>query len=249
VRTLHKIFGKSMLASICIVGALIIALLPAAVVGAGSSDSGFHISQWTGETWEQIYQHQFQVQYSTEAFTVDEVDGKVVLRIVQVGTPFADIDQISVMVDGEELAPEYARYTGSGESILEDILELDHNVVVAHEQEIEISWDVPAGNDGVTVYLTANEYGHGVPLHFPKTGYATYDMGSNIGTITVDGLIDETDGTVPLYSPYWQSSSGHPDGYTYIYVCDDEEYVYFSLDVTGDNTNEYGEDFKKGIPH
>jgi hypothetical protein len=243
VRTLHKMFGKSMLASICIVGALIIALFPAAVVGAGSSESGFHISQRTGETWEEIYQHQFRVQYSTEAFTVDVVDGKVALRIVQVGTPFADVDQISLMVDGEELTPEYARYTGSGESILDDILELDNNVVIAHEQEIEISWDVPAGNDSVTVYLTANEYGHSLPFHFPETGYATYTMGSNTGSITVDGLITETDGTVPLYAPYWQPSTGHPDGYTYIYVCDDEEYVYFSLDVTGDNTNEYGEDW------
>ena len=243
MRTFHKMFGKSMLASICIIAVLIIALFPAAVVGADSSESGFRISQWTGETWGEIYQHQFQVQYTTEAFTVDVVDGKVALRIVQVGTPFADVDQISLMVDGEELGPEYARYTESDQSIVEDILELDHNVVIAHEQEIEISWDVPAGNDSVTVYLTANEYGHGVPLHFPVTGYATYDMRSNAGSITVDGLITETDGTLPLYAPYWQPSSGHPDGYTYIYVCDDEEYVYFSLDVTGDNTNEYGEDW------
>jgi hypothetical protein len=243
VRTLHKMFGKSMLASICIIGALIIALFPAAVVGAGSSESGFYISQWSGETWEGIYQHQFEVQYSTEAFTVDVVDGKVALRIVQVGTPFADIDQISLMVDGEEITPEYARYTGSGQSILDDILELDNNVVLAHEQEIEVSWDVPAGNDCMTVYLTANEYGHGPSVRFPETGYATYEMGSNTGSITVDGLIAETDGMIPLYTPYWQSTSGHPDGYTYIYVCDDEEYVYFSLDVTGDNTNEYGEDW------
>jgi len=236
-------FGKSMLASICIVGVLIVALFPAAAVGAGSSENGFHISQWTGETWEEIHQHQFQVQYGTEAFTVGVVDGKVALRVVQVGTPFADVDQISLMVDGEELTPEYARYTESGQGVLEDILELDHNVVIAHEQEIEVSWDVPAGYGSVTVSLTANEYGHGLPLHFPDTGCATYAMGSNTGSITVDGLITETDGTVPLYSPYWQPSSGHPDGYTYIYVCDDEEYVYFSLDVTGDNTNEYGEDW------
>ncbi len=203
MRTLHKMFGKSILASICIVGALIVALFPAAAVGAGSSESGFYISQWTGETWKEIYQHQFKVQYSTEAFAVGVVDGKVALRLVQAGTPFADVDQISLMVDGEELNPEYARYTESGQSIVEDILELDSNVVLAHEQEIEVSWNVPAGNDSVTVYLTANEYGHGLPLHFPETGYATYDMGSNTGSITVDGLITETDGAVPLYAPYW----------------------------------------------
>ena len=243
MKTMRRMFVNSMLVSICVVGALIAALLPAPLVTADSPESGFHISQWTGETWEEIYHHQFQVQYSTEAFTVDVVDGKVVLRIVQVGTPFADVDQITLMADGEELIPEYGRYVATGVSILEDVLELDHNVVIAHEQEIEASWDVPAGYGGVTVYLTANEYGHGLPFQFPETGYATYEIGSNTGSIDVDGSITETDGTIPLYSPYWQPSSGHPDGYTYIYVCDDEQYVYFSLDVTIDNTNEFGEDW------
>jgi PKD repeat protein len=234
-------FGKSMLVPICIVGVLIAALFPAAAIAADSSEGGFHISQWTGETWEEIYQHQFQVQYSTEAFTVDVVDGKVVLRIVQVGTPFADIDKISLMVDGQELIPEYAQYAGNGQSILEDILDLDHNVVLAHEQEIEVCWDAPGSQ--ATMYLTANEYGHAWPFHFPEVGYATYEMGSNTGSITVDGLITETDGTVALYSPFWSPATGHPDGYTYIYACDDDQYVYFSLDITMDNTNEYGDDW------
>ena len=78
---------------------------------------------------------------------------------------------------------------------------------------------------------------------FPQTGYATYEMGTNTGSINVDGFITETDGKAPLYSPFWRPTTGHPDGYTYIYVCDDGQNVYFSLDVTGDNTNEFGEDW------
>jgi hypothetical protein len=244
MKTVNKMFGKSFkLLSICIVAVLIAAIFTVPVIAADSSEGGFHISQWTGDAWEEIYQHQFQVKYSEQAFSFDVVDGKVTLRITQVGTPFADIDQISLMVDGEELIPEYARYTGNGQSILEDILELDHNVVLTHEQEIEVSWDVPTVFDQVTVSLTANEYGTAFPFQFPGTGYATYKMGSNTGSITVDGLISETDGTAPLYAPFWRPSTGHPDGYTYIYVCDDEQYVYFSLDVTCDNTNEFGEDW------
>ena len=245
MRTLHKMSGRSMLASICIIGVLIAALLPVPAVTGDSSESGFHISQLTGGTWEEIYQHQFQVEYSTDAIAVDVLDGRVLLRIVQAGTPFADIDQISLMIDGVELSPEYARYTASGQTVLQDILELDDNVVIAHEQEVEIYWDVPAGYDSATVYVTANEYddSNGMPFRFPEMGYATYEMGSDAGSITVDGLISEIDGTVPLYSPFWRPVSGHPDGYTYIYVCDDEQYVYFSLDIASDNTNEYGEDW------
>jgi uncharacterized repeat protein (TIGR01451 family) len=208
-----------------------------------SSDSGFLISQRTGDTWEEVYQHQFQTQYSTEEFSFNAVAGEISLRIVQKDTPFADIDQIKLSACGVDLIPEYARYTEDGQSILDDILEIDHNVVLAHEQEIAISWEMPPGCNNAVLHLTANEYGHGSPVQFPWDGYVTYDMGSNPGSITVDGAITETDGSVPLYVPLWQPSSGHPDGYTHIYVCDDSENVYFSLDITSDNTNEYGEDW------
>ena len=123
----RKMPANSILLSLCIVSVLIAALVCVPAVTAGSSGSGFHISQWSGEAWEEICQRQFEVEYRTDAFPVGVVDGKVVLRIVQVGTPFADVDQISLMADGEELIPEYARYTATGESVLEDILELDHN--------------------------------------------------------------------------------------------------------------------------
>ena len=74
-------------------------------VEADSAESGYHVSQQTGETWVEICQHQFPVQYSTEAFTADVMDGKVVLRIVQSGKPFADIDQISLKAGNEEFNP------------------------------------------------------------------------------------------------------------------------------------------------
>jgi hypothetical protein len=244
MRVLKKVFSKKSF-KVWLIGAIITLLagLLTIPVVAAEDESGFIVSQLTAKDWQKIYQHEFQVEYSTEEFIVDVIDGKVELRIVQKGTPFADIDQIKLTVDGAGLIPEYARYTENGESILEDILKIDNNVVLAHEQEIEISWDVHIDNDQAILSLTANEYDHGLPFRFPDKENAAYEMGSNPGSITVDGLISETDGTTPLYSPYWNPSSGHPDGYTYIYVNDDAENVYFSLDVTADNTNEFGEDW------
>ena len=62
--------------------------------------------------------------------------------------------------------------------------------------------------------------------------------------MNVDGLIDEVDGKQkPLYAPYWKPVTGHPYGETYIYVNDDKENVYVSLDITMDNTDEYGLDW------
>jgi hypothetical protein len=241
-----------------LMGVLILAMMPQTVLavsaipeqpssdGIGSpvsSESGFSISQWTGNTWEEVYQQQFQAQYSTEEFTFNAVDEEISLRIMQKDMPFADIDQVKLVACGQDLIPEYARYTADSQNVLDDILEIDYDVVLAHEQEMEISWEVPDGCDNATLFLTANEYGHSYPLRFPINEYVAYEMGSNSGSIVVDGSINETDGTTPLHSPFWQPATGHPDGYTYIYVCDDSENVYFSLDITPDNTQEYGEDW------
>jgi uncharacterized repeat protein (TIGR02543 family) len=243
MKALFKVFRKSVFYPVCVTVAAIAVLFPVPAIATNSMESGYFISQQIGETWVGVYQHQFQVQYRTESFSVDVVDGKVVLRIVQTGAPFADIDQINIKIATKDFAPAYARYTWNGENILDDISGLDNNVVLAHEREIEVGWDLPAGYKCVLVNLTANEYGHSLPFHFPENGYLSYKMGSNIGSITVDGLIAESDGTVPLCASFWRPDTGHPDGYTFIYLCDDEQYVYFSLDVTCDNTNEFGEDW------
>ncbi|MDY6986882.1 MAG: hypothetical protein SWQ30_02395 [Thermodesulfobacteriota bacterium] len=208
-----------------------------------SSEGAFHISQWNGNAWEESYHPPFQVTYSTKAFDFNPIDGNVSLRIVQTGLPFADIDQARLVACGQELHPEHARYTGNNQSILHDILEIDHDVALAHEQETEISWRLPDECEQATLFLHANEYGHTGPLHFPVTGYVGYEMGSNMGSIVVDGTINETDGSDALYSPFWKPSTGHPDGTTYIYICDDSESLYFSLDVTADNTQDYGADW------
>ncbi len=211
---------------------------------AGVSSGGtFHISQWTGSAWEELYQHQFPVDYSTEEFALDAVDGSITLRIVQCNKPYADIDQIKLGACGTELTPSYARYAADSQDVLADIIEIDHDVIVVHEQEVEISWEMPVGCDEATLCLTANEYDDGLPFEYPWHSYLTYEIGSNPGSIFIDGCISETDGNTPDYIPYWQPTSGHPDGYTYIYICNDDDNVYFSLDVTSDNTREIGKDW------
>lgn len=47
----------------------------------------------------------------------------------------------------------------------------------------------------------------------------------------------------PAYSPIWRPNSGHPDGVTNVYISEDNEFVYFSFDITCDNTNDIGEDW------
>ena|GEM_PF-5264793 len=200
----------------------------------------YHISQFNG-AWGEIYKRSFGTEYATEQFTITPVDNNVKLRIAQRGIPFADVDQAKLMACGEEIAPEYAVYTATGESVLEDILLIDHNVIIAHDKEIEISWDIPESCGEAKLYLTANEYGRREPFY---TDPMHYEIGENTGTLEVDGLLTETDGmATPIYSLFWEPRTGHPDGYTYIYASDDAENVYISLDITMDNTDEFGEDW------
>jgi parallel beta-helix repeat protein len=209
--------------------------------GGLGNPTSFHLSQLTTTGWEEIYIESFPTDYETKAFPVSIINGRVVMRFVQRDTPFGDIEQIRLVAGEEIIAPDYAIYAETGEDVLDDILWDDHNVVVAHDRVIEVGWTCKSGEDDATLYLKANEYGHGYPLEFPMMGTASYEMGSNPGTITVDGVLENVG--EPLYQPYWRPTSGHPDGYTYIYVNDDSNYLYISLDITSDNTNESGEDW------
>ena len=203
------------------------------VLAAGT----FHISQFDGASWNEVYERTFPVQYATEAFGFNQTGGKVKLRITQKDLDFADIDSIRLQACGENITPDYAIYADTGQSVLDDVLHIDNNVIAAHEKPVEMSWSIPSScSEEATVYLTANEYGEmGAPFLFN----GAYRMGSAPGAITVDGVVNESDGVkAPQYTPYWTPVTGHPPGYTYVYISDDSQNVYFSIDVTADNTND-----------
>jgi parallel beta-helix repeat protein len=213
--------------------------------GNGDMPTTFHLSQLdSSDVWQEMYSSPFATMYSTKEFKFNKVNGQVKLRVVQNGNaPFADVEAIQLTACGVDITPTYAKYVDSGESVLEDILAIDHNVAIAHEKEIEVSWGIPTScNEQAIVALTANEYFSGLPLYFPDAGYAA--ISQNIAVPLIDGYLDETDGIEePTYTDLWRSDSGHPTGYTYIYTSQDDENVYLSLDITSDNTNEYGLDW------
>jgi parallel beta-helix repeat protein len=194
----------------------------------------YHLSQLgSSGTWEEVYCAPFPVRYATKEFRFSKTEDHITVRIVQNGSvPFADVEAAQLTACGQEILPKYARYVDSGESVLEDILEIDSNVIVAHEREIEVSWDIPDSCSETAI----------LPLFFPDAGYATVSHDTAVPVI--DGKLDETDGIeTPTYTVFWRFDSGHPEGYVYVYTSQDDENVYISLDITPDNTNEYGEDW------
>ncbi len=192
------------------------------IISLGSVSAEFYVNGQSAD---------FDVKYSTEKFAFS-VNEDFVLRVSQSGEPFADVDAIRVRACGKEILPNKAEI--AEKNVLEDILEIDNNVVVVSDV-LEVSYDVGSCKFA-EVYLTANEYGHASPFNFD----GIYKIGSSFGRLS---LTSKNYCPVPLYSLYWEPSTGHPKGYTYVYVSEDSEKIYFSVDVTPDNTEEYGEDW------
>lgn len=199
----------------------------------------YHISQLSGGAWEEKYVEHFPRGYATKEFSFAPVGGAVTLRAAQVNTDFGAIDQMVLKACGEEIAPDYAVQDGS--DVKADILYADNNVVEDHNKFVEASWQVPGGCAEATLVLKANEYTKGMPFRWPAEGYLDYVSG---GAIVADGVLNETDGIrKPEYAFYWDMSKAHPAGYTYVYTGEDAKNLYFALDITPDNTNDWYVDF------
>jgi len=223
---------------------LILIILSSQNVLASDTDSAFHISQLKNGSFEEVFTHKYSAKFTTKNFELKNLSNNLTLRINEFGDlPYSGMDSAVLNACGQKLTPTSAFYVDGNKDISSDILSTDLNVVVTHNKPIQISWDLPQGCSTATLSMNANEYDSGLPFHFPSTGIASYQLGSNIGSLNIDGKLDETDGTNPIYTPYWYPSSGHPNGSVYIYAKDDADFLYFATDVTIDNTNDIGPDW------
>lgn len=184
----------------------------------------YHISQYVDGSWVEKYAQEFSKNYETKSFIFQPVKNhNLKLQINQKHIDFGDIDQIQLKACDKVVTPEYARYVNGGQSVLDDILQIDKNVVVAHESPVEVSWNIPSDcNSNLRLDLTANEYGPGSPLSYMDS----YKIGHPKD-----------------YSPNWVGTSGHPQGPTFVHVRDDANNVYVTEEVTSDNTNEKYQDW------
>jgi len=209
------------------------------------SQDGFHISQYINNEWKQLYVSPFKVKYETKSFSLTPQNGQVKIRIDEKVTPYADIEFANLTACGQNLTPQYASYVSNNNSVLSDIMKDDNNVSVIHDSPIEISWQIPKNcNNDVTFKLKANQYyaseanAHRFPENGVKETHYTFQNNGSIQTgVNLKG-IDKV--VAPTYNIFWESGTGHPSNYAYIYMKDDSNFVYIGLDVTGDNTNEQG---------
>ena len=77
------------------------------------------------------------------------------------------------------------------------------------------------------------------------SAFYSYTLGSRPGGLTIDGDIAETAAAEPFFKEYCATGSGHPSGFIYGWVMNDEENLYVALDFTPDNTMDGDKDYAK----
>lgn len=215
----------------------------------GTVPGSFHISQLNNENvWVEKFIQPFEVAYSTKSFVFENNIKSLTLRIEQKTIPNGDIELAELNACGSIITPVYAKLVISGKDVLNDILFDDNNVVVVHDNPIEISWEIPnTCTEKLILNLKANEYDSKEENHFrfPERGMGNEEyVFSNEKTITIDGVINEVDGVEKAeFSPLWIPGTGHPIGSPFFYFNDDSQYVYLSADIVNDNSDEWGTDW------
>ena len=75
--------------------------------------------------------------------------------------------------------------------------------------------------------------------------FYTYTLGSNIGTVNIDGNIEEINDREPFVKEFRKTGSGHPFGDVYFWVMNDDENLYVIMDLSVDNTYDGDKDYGK----
>lgn len=163
-------------------------------------------------------------------------EGNIRVRLLQQGGGAAQIDSVTL---GDK-SPIEVRGIENG---LKKLSDKDFDVIDAFNKSIEMTF--PFNRDHMILKLTARVEAariSKVPFQFPtanlykemslKSRFYTYGIGTR-----------KTDS--PFFKEYSLSGSGHPSGYTYGWVSNDEKNLYVRIDFTPDDTMDGDKDYAK----
>ncbi len=157
------------------------------------------------------------------------------IRIEERGGGAAHID--AALLGGR--APE--RVKGSDDRrALEKVSKQDFDVIDSFHKRIELVY--PAAGKDRTLSLTARVESPGIsktPFQFPVDNlFKAMNRSSSFYTYRMN-----SQGTAPFFKEYAQTGSGHPSGYTYGWVRNDDRNLYVKIDFTPDNTMDGDKDY------
>lgn len=169
------------------------------------------------------------------------------IRLLQRGGGPAFLD--SVFLGGEPPV----KVNGGSDREMYKLSEKDYDVMdVGREVLLEFT----AGLERRELTVTARIEGEDIirtPFQFPLenlfkkmydgSSFYNYRINSSRGSFAADGDISETSGREPFFREYVVPGSGHPPGFIYGWVWNDDENLYVTLDTTPDNTMDGDKDY------
>ncbi|VAX19281.1 hypothetical protein MNBD_NITROSPINAE03-1511, partial [hydrothermal vent metagenome] len=213
----------------------------------------YEISVFDDGKWRKAGKLQFGKHFKEkriEYTRLPKKNGPVKIRLTQKGGGGAHIDSITLGGSAPELID------GKKGIDLKKVSKTDFDVIDAYNKTVEVQF--PAGIKNPTLAVTARVEAETIskePFKFPvvntytkidkDSSFYIYDLGSNKGRLSLEGKAGELAGHKPLFKEKSIPASGHPEGYTYGYVMNDDENLYAVIDFTGDDTMDGVKDYGK----
>ncbi len=204
-----------------------------------------------GENWSLAGQVGFTKWFDSQTLSLNTLDlpGETIeLKLVKQAVGLAHIDGVFVNDQAPIEAENGNRITKDKVSLVDnDVIEVDDagltfvfetdarplevviNARIEPEHIAEVPFAFPESNENGVINMASDFYTY------------TWNDNSRVGVLS-DGL-SETEGLEPLFKAFTLPGSGHPSGYTYGWVMNDENYLYAAVDFTPDNTVDGDKDY------
>jgi hypothetical protein len=184
-----------------------------------------------------------------------DVDEEYKVRISHPDVGMANLDNVSIEVDGRTLKLLRAYDVSNREDLKAKLGSRDYDVINVQGKTLEFVFEATKGVKGKARLAAVGREEDpnnipGGPCAYPSSSRSksdasfTYRLNQNKGALKMDGAFTRDDALgKPIFKTMTRPISGHPDGYTYGYLKNDDRYLYGAVDFTSDNTYDGTEDF------
>ncbi len=250
-----------------IIGAVVLAALVGAAFTAYTAittrmdePKGFTVLVNEGGSWNTKGTIAYDLHYTDKSIDLGaaapDAQGNVTVRVAHGPEGMANIDGAVLVVNGVTFTPKRAVDAESSTDLMRKLAKNDNDVINAQGKTIEFTYTLPrSARTASPMQLTVRGREEnpnkipGGPCTYTATdgdenAAFTYVLGSNKGTLNVNGELAPEDALgVPLFKKETKPISGHPDGFTYGWIKNDDRYLYGAVDFTSDNTFDGTADF------
>jgi uncharacterized delta-60 repeat protein/uncharacterized repeat protein (TIGR01451 family) len=215
----------------------------------------FLVSVLVNGEWQDVG-HLGYDEYPTErSLDLTDLDlvGQIQIRVEHAGETAVHID--SALLDGQ--SPDQVAGTAEDVALaLKKLAVRDYDVIDARSRVLVLTYDDRLSPSALAIVARIEpEQVSQIPFQFPPenmyrivdalSAFYTYVWDDQPGSLVVDGdLAGESLGE-PFFKEYVEPGTGHPAGFAYGWVRNDDESLYVAIDFVPDNTMDGDVDYAK----